>query len=132
MPLSQVIAVRAHGTAHITPAQRDLARKRLARRARVLLAEIEQSLHGGRLTVDARERELGDVESSVAAAGAQRDGDELAAIQDALGRIESGTYGLCVACGAPLPWLRLDAVPEAMRCVHCEQAREGRAAPPSL
>ena len=44
----------------------------------------------------------------------------------ALKRIEEGRYGLCVACGNPVPEKRLEAIPWAARDVKCEQALEQR------
>ena len=41
-------------------------------------------------------------------------------VLDALRRIELGTYGTCVDCGAPVPEGRLEARPEAARCVKCQ------------
>jgi DnaK suppressor protein len=38
----------------------------------------------------------------------------------ALHRIDLGTYGTCVDCGAPVPDGRLEAKPEAARCVACQ------------
>jgi DnaK suppressor protein len=38
----------------------------------------------------------------------------------ALHRIELGSYGSCVDCGALLPDGRLEAKPEAARCVACQ------------
>lgn len=43
----------------------------------------------------------------------------LAAIRAALSRIESGNYGWCVACGAPIALERLRAEPTADHCVDC-------------
>ena len=43
-------------------------------------------------------------------------------IRAALVRVEDGTYGRCVVCGKELPEERLDARPEAARCV-ADQAR---------
>ena len=43
----------------------------------------------------------------------------LRAIRSALSRIESGHYGWCVQCGAPIGEERLRAEPEAERCVGC-------------
>jgi RNA polymerase-binding transcription factor len=43
-----------------------------------------------------------------------------AEVLDALRRIEGGTYGTCVDCGAPVPEGRLEARPEAARCVKCQ------------
>ena len=39
-----------------------------------------------------------------------------------LARIENNTYGRCVDCGHPIPEGRLDARPEAARCVSCQSA----------
>lgn len=43
--------------------------------------------------------------------------DEAAA---ALERLDAGTYGQCVDCGRTIPDERLDARPEAARCVDCQ------------
>jgi RNA polymerase-binding transcription factor DksA len=48
-----------------------------------------------------------------------------AAVQAALGRVEAGSYGRCVGCGDPVPEGRLEARPDAARCVPC-QARHDR------
>jgi len=44
----------------------------------------------------------------------------------ALRRIEAGRYGRCVDCAAELPEARLDARPEAARCVSCQHKVEQR------
>jgi xylan 1,4-beta-xylosidase len=49
---------------------------------------------------------------------------ELQAIEDALKRIEAGVYGLCLTCGAPIPHERLQAAPQALRCVGCQTTFE--------
>ena len=43
----------------------------------------------------------------------------------ALARIEQNTYGQCVDCGQQIPEGRLDARPDAARCVNC-QAKHAR------
>jgi DnaK suppressor protein len=40
-------------------------------------------------------------------------------IDEALGRIAEGTFGICEACKAKIPRARLDAIPYASRCVEC-------------
>ncbi|MFA1822857.1 TraR/DksA C4-type zinc finger protein [Virgibacillus oceani] len=47
---------------------------------------------------------------------------ELEEINKALHAIEEGTYGICKICGADIPFERLQAVPEADRCM--EHAKE--------
>ena len=41
-------------------------------------------------------------------------------VMDALVRIDRGVYGVCADCGKPIPEGRLDARPEAARCVGCQ------------
>lgn len=41
-------------------------------------------------------------------------------------KIREGTYGICEACGQPIPAARLRAVPEATRCVPCAEREERR------
>ncbi len=44
---------------------------------------------------------------------------ELAEIEAALGRLEAGRYGTCLACGGPMGLQRIRAIPEARYCVGC-------------
>ena len=48
----------------------------------------------------------------------------LTLVQQALKRIEEGTYGFCVDCGQPIPEKRLEAIPWASRCVKDEEKLE--------
>jgi DnaK suppressor protein len=50
----------------------------------------------------------------------------LTEVEDALKRIEDGTYGKCVNCGRPIPEKRLEAIPWAARDVKCEEQLEKR------
>lgn len=47
-------------------------------------------------------------------------------VREALARLDAGTYGQCVDCGRALPDERLEARPEAERCVECQQKVEAR------
>ena len=50
----------------------------------------------------------------------------LTEVEQALERIEQGTYGKCVDCGQPIPERRLEAIPWAVRDVKCEEKLEQR------
>lgn len=50
----------------------------------------------------------------------------LTEVENALQRIEQGTYGKCVVCGEPIPEKRLEAIPWAARCVKDEEQLEVR------
>ena len=51
-------------------------------------------------------------------------GNVIAEIDDALARIDSGTYGTCAVCGAAIPEERLDAVPYATLCLDDKRREE--------
>jgi DnaK suppressor protein len=42
-------------------------------------------------------------------------------LQEALTRLEEGTYGICERCGREIGAQRLEAVPEARLCIECAQ-----------
>ncbi|MGE0100844.1 MAG: TraR/DksA family transcriptional regulator [Blastocatellales bacterium] len=46
--------------------------------------------------------------------------EEMNQIERTLERIDTGEYGFCADCGEKIPEKRLLAVPEAIRCVTCE------------
>ena len=45
-------------------------------------------------------------------------------VVEALQRIQDGSYGKCADCGKPIPEGRLEARPEASRCVACQSKRD--------
>jgi DnaK suppressor protein len=53
---------------------------------------------------------------------------QLAEIDAALARIESGTYGACEECGRQIEEERLRAVPTTQLCAECARRKEGNAA----
>lgn len=48
----------------------------------------------------------------------------LSDIEDALGRIEEGTYGTCENCETEIPKKRLEVFPSARYCVECQSKLE--------
>jgi DnaK suppressor protein len=49
---------------------------------------------------------------------------QLERIQDALARLDEGTYGICEDCNNPIASARLRALPFAECCVSCQERRE--------
>jgi RNA polymerase-binding protein DksA len=49
----------------------------------------------------------------------------LAAIDEALRKIDHGTYGTCDRCAGPIKLARLEAIPYATLCIDCQDAIEG-------
>jgi RNA polymerase-binding protein DksA len=50
---------------------------------------------------------------------------QLANVDQALGKIQAGTYGTCEDCGKEIPTARLEARPESVRCVDCKTKAAG-------
>jgi len=48
------------------------------------------------------------------------------AVLEALARVEAGTYGKCVRCGAEIAVDRLRAMPAAGLCISCKEWEESR------
>jgi len=48
----------------------------------------------------------------------------LHSIDDALGRIDEGTFGTCARCGLSISADRLEAIPYATRCIDCQRLAE--------
>jgi DnaK suppressor protein len=51
----------------------------------------------------------------------QTDAKILQAIEEALVRMEKGTYGICRDCGDPIAPARLEAIPWTRVCISCKQ-----------
>jgi DnaK suppressor protein len=50
--------------------------------------------------------------------------DMLRRVDDALDRMEAGTYGACLECGKKVQTGRLDAVPWARHCIECQERQD--------
>ncbi|VTU22353.1 DksA-like zinc finger domain containing protein [Variovorax sp. PBL-H6] len=77
------------------------------------------------------------IRGAVRHAEKERDQMELRQIADARERMDLGTYGSCVDCGADIPVERLEVLPFSDRCVSCQEAYEaanpiGVRIPPAL
>lgn len=109
-------------------------RSRLEQERKQLTEELEQLNASNRsITMDRREgspfgkREeeangAADLEKRVAFETHKR--DTLAQVEQALQKLDNGTYGLCDNCGQPIDPARLEALPQATRCVNCKALHE--------
>lgn len=65
----------------------------------------------------------GDVDSQLerelAEEAVTRAEKSLVDIEDAVRRIDDGTFGTCERCGQPIAPARLEAIPETRTCVNC-------------
>jgi DnaK suppressor protein len=73
---------------------------------------------------DAVESSEADIQDDIEFALIQMKSETLNKINDALMRLEQGDYGNCFDCGEEIAEKRLRALPFAVRCKDCEEARE--------
>ncbi len=74
--------------------------------------------------LDSAESSEADIQEEIELALIQMKTETLSRINEALNRLEDGTYGYCFECGEEIAERRLRALPFAVRCKDCEEARE--------
>jgi DnaK suppressor protein len=74
--------------------------------------------------LDAAETSEADIQEDIEFALIQMKAETLHKIEEALRRLEEGTFGYCFECGEEISERRLRALPFAVRCRNCEEARE--------
>jgi DnaK suppressor protein len=103
-------------------------------RRRELQAEVqgkmrgvrEEGSWGGKLNevLDAVESAEADIQEELEFALVQMKSETLNKVNDALARLEQGSYGNCFDCGEEIAEKRLRALPFAVRCKDCEESKE--------
>lgn len=73
---------------------------------------------------DRGEESAADLYSDLNFANIERRVSRLRAVEDALYRINKGTYGLCTDCSLPVDQQRLEADPAVPRCIECQTRLE--------
>lgn len=81
------------------------------------LAHVDN--HPGDTAGDLLEEEIEETEEIFLQEGERR-------IAEARRALAEGSYGICKDCGCEIPPARLEAAPEAVRCVDCQRLFEGR------
>lgn len=101
-------------------------RERLEKRRDELNLRLERITANVRRSLDSdseeRAKQLEDSEVVDALGNEAR--QELARIAVALGRMESGEYGLCAGCGERIAPERIEAYPYATACIDCAELEE--------
>jgi DnaK suppressor protein len=112
--------------------QHDEIRRILIDRRRNLLSEIHNGLRDARADASAQRHyriESGETtevhpEDDLAFALIDIKAQLLNRINDAMKRLDDGSYGSCDDCANPIAASRLRALPFAVRCMDCEEMRE--------
>ena len=106
-------------------------KKMLEERRRELLSAVQGKIRdvraeGGndRDVLDQGESSEVDIQEDIEFALIQMKSETLNKIEAARRRLDEGTYGDCFECGDEISEARLRALPFAVRCKDCEEARE--------
>jgi len=103
----------------------------LEERRREILNEVHEKMRdvralgsAGEGVLDAAETSESDIQDEIELALIQMKAETLHKIEEALSRLDQQTYGNCFECGDEISERRLRALPFAVRCKDCEEARE--------
>jgi DnaK suppressor protein len=108
----------------------------LEERRKEILSEVQERIRDVRAVgafgesqgvLDAAETSEADIQDDIELALIQMKSETLHKIEEALARLDEGKYGNCFECGDEIAERRLRALPFAVRCKDCEEARENAA-----
>ena len=104
-------------------------RKRLLVKRDELLKDLAKNREVSDETVDESAQDMVDRATSAytkefAYSLSEADRRILLLIDQAIERLEAGTYGTCVHCGQPCQEKRLEAVPWARHCLDCQELQD--------
>ena len=110
----------------------DELKQMLEERQRELVAEVQGKIRGVRAdgaekphdVMDQGETSEVDIQEDIELALIQMKAETLTRVNEALERLNAGSYGRCNECGDEISPQRLRALPFAVRCKDCEEARE--------
>ena len=108
---ARLTAERAAAAARIAALQRDIAV--IMEAAEVGATDDEHDPEGATIAFERAQ--------AIALLGETR--DQLGVLDEALGRVDTGTYGQCESCGEQIAPERLAARPAATRCIACASRR---------
>lgn len=104
-------------------------RKRILEARADLVRQYERDLKQGLETQEEASQDLVDRANTAysreflfSLSGSQR--ETLLQVDDALRRLDDGTYFDCAHCGTPIALARLEAVPWTRYCIDCQELKE--------
>ncbi|MBW1740134.1 MAG: RNA polymerase-binding protein DksA [Deltaproteobacteria bacterium] len=103
-------------------------KKLLSKRVENLLAEADQTVSGmtdeNAIFPDPTDRASHEADRNFMLRIRDRERKLIMKIQEALERIENGTYGICETCGSEISIKRLKARPVTTQCIDCKTKAE--------
>ncbi len=98
-----------------------LLQKKLELSEAAAVRPLQASMENNSRQGDMADQASGNNEVHIALKLRQTDAKILQAIEEALQRIEKGTYGVCRDCGEPIASARLLAIPWTRVCIACKE-----------
>jgi len=115
----------------MTPEELENIRSMLLERRKSLAGDVEnlstqalQNEGGSHLPVHLADLGSDNFNKEMALGLVETEEQEIREIDDALQKIQDGTYGSCEECEQEIPTPRLEAIPYARHCIHCQQKLE--------
>ena len=104
-------------------------RKRLLARRDELLKDLAKNREVSEETVDESAQDMADRATSAytkefAYSLSESDRKVLLLIEEALSRLDAGTYGTCIHCSQLVQEKRIEAVPWARHCLDCQELQD--------
>jgi len=127
------MTTNAKKTTTMEQSRYDELKKMLEERKREILSEVQEKIRDVRSesstgkmneVFDSGESSEADIQEDIEFALIQMKAETLSKINEALAQLEEGAYGNCFECGEEIAERRLRALPFAVRCKDCEEARE--------
>ena len=125
MPSKSAALAAKNGKKDIT----EKVRKVLLEKREELIKDLIKNREISDETIDESAQDMADRATSAytkefAYSLSESDRKTLVLIEQALVRIENGTYGVCVHCGGVVQEKRIDAVPWARHCLDCQELQD--------
>ena len=112
----------------LTMENKEYFQKLLSRRLDELLTGTNETASGmthfGDQSPDPLDRASTESDTSFAFGLKEREGNLIRKIEDALSRLEDGTFGICEECGEEISQGRLQARPITTLCIKCKEKQE--------
>lgn len=114
---------------NLTPREKKLLeiRKKLLSQKELILAEAEEALNslpGQTVFPDLGDQATAETDRNFMLRLRSREQKLLKKIEDAIDRIDNGTFGICDDCGMAIDIRRLEARPVTTLCIECKTQQE--------
>ena len=85
---------------------------------------LQASMDNNTRQGDMADQASGNNEVHIALKLKQTEAKILQAVEEALARLDGGTYGICRDCGEPIAEARLNAIPWTRVCITCKEKQK--------